>query len=55
LFEVYQLDIVTYWALLHDAVVYGNAQTEEGRKWLHNAWRMTRTEPDRQKLHQKYG
>lgn len=55
LLEVYQLDIFTYWALLHDAVVYGNAQTEEGRKWLHNAWRLTQTVPDREKLHQKYG
>lgn len=55
LFNVYQLDIFTYWALLHDAIVYGNAQTEEGRKWLHNAWRLTQTEPEREKLHKKYG
>lgn len=55
LFEVYQLDVFTYWALLHDAVVYANAQTEEGRKWLHNAWRLTQINPDREKLHEKYG
>lgn len=53
LFEVYQLDVFTYWALLHDAVVYDNAQTTEGREWLHNAWRITQTEPDRPKLHSK--
>lgn len=55
LFEVYQLDLFTYWALLHDAIVYGNAQTEEGRKWLHNAWRLTQVTPDYGKLHEKYG
>lgn len=55
LFEVFALDVFTYWALLHDAVVYGNAQTEDGRKWLKNAWRITQTEPDREKLHEKYG
>lgn len=53
--DVYELDIFTYWALLHDAVVYGNAQTEEGRKWLHNAWRINQTEPEEEKLHKKYG
>ena len=55
LFEVYQLDVFTYWALLHDAIVYGNAQTAAGRAWLHNAWRLTQTAPDTVKLHQKYG
>lgn len=55
MFEVFALDVFTYWALLHDAVVYGNAQTDEGRKWLKNAWRLTQTEPDREKLHEKYG
>ncbi len=55
LLDVFELDVFSYWSLLHDAVVYGNAQTEEGRKWLKNAWRLTQTEPDRQKLHEKYG
>lgn len=55
LFDVYQLDIFTYWALLHDAIVTTNAQTEEGRKWLHDAWRIQQTTPDAEKLHQKYG
>nr|DAP97368.1 MAG TPA: hypothetical protein [Caudoviricetes sp.] len=32
-----------------------NAQTEEGRKWLHDAWRIQQTTPDAEKLHQKYG
>ncbi len=49
------LDIFEYWGLLHDAVVYNRAQTKEGRKWLKNAWRLTQTEPDTKKLHEKYG
>ena len=53
--QVYEFDIFTFWALLHDAVVYNSSQTEEGRKWLRNAWRLTRTTPEDKKLKQKYG
>lgn len=49
------MDLFTYWALLHDAIVYNSAQTAEGRKWLHNAWRLTQVTPDYEKLHEKYG
>lgn len=31
---VYDLDIITFWALLRDGVIYNRAQTETGRKWL---------------------
>ena len=55
MYDVYQLDVFTYWALLHDAIVYGNAQTEAGREWLHNAWRLTQTTPDVVKLKEKFG
>lgn len=44
--DVYALDIFTFWALLHDAVVYNHSQTKKGREWLKNAWRLTQTEPD---------
>lgn len=44
--DVYTLDIFTFWALLHDAVVYNHSQTQKGREWLKNAWRLTQTEPD---------
>lgn len=44
--EVYALDVFTFWALLHDAVVYNHNQTKSGREWLKNAWRLTQTEPD---------
>lgn len=29
---VYDLDIITFWALLRDSVIYNRAQTETGRK-----------------------
>lgn len=53
--QVYEFDVFAFWTLLHDAVVYNNSQTKEGREWLHNAWRLTRTAPDDGKLKQKYG
>ena len=52
---VYDLDIITFWALLRDGVIYNRAQTETGRKWLRNAWRITQTEPETEKLKAKYG
>lgn len=52
--QVYEFDVFTFWTLLHDAVVYNNSQTQDGRKWLRNAWRLTRTAPDVKKLDQKY-
>lgn len=53
--QVYELDVFSFWTLLHDAVVYNNSQTKEGRQWLHNAWRLTRVAPEDSKLKQKYG
>lgn len=55
LFELGELDVFEYWTLLHDAVIYNRAQTQEGRKWLKNAWRIAQKEPDSQKLHKEYG
>lgn len=48
--EVKELDILTYWGLLHDAVVYGCSRTPEGREYLENAWLYEQTEPDRDAL-----
>lgn len=55
LLQVQEMDIFTFWALLRDGIIYNNAQTKKGRKWLENAWRLTQTEPDTKKLHQKFG
>ena len=50
-----EMDVFLFWGLLRDAVVFNRAQTEEGRKWLHNAWRLTQTAPEDKKLRDKYG
>lgn len=51
--EVYELDVFSFWALLHDAVVYNHSQTKKGREWLNNAWRLTQRDPDEEKLKRK--
>ena len=51
--EVYELDMFTFWALVHDAVVYNHSNSEAGREWLKNAWRLTQTEPDEAAVHRK--
>ena len=53
LFLVYELDVFTFWALLRDLVIYNKNQTKEGRTWLKNAYRLTRTAPETEKLYQK--
>lgn len=53
--RVGELDVVTFWALLRDSVIYNKAQTKEGREWLKNAWRLTQTAPETEKLRKKYG
>lgn len=50
-----EMDVFIFWALLRDAVIFNRAQTKEGREWLHNAWRLTRTAPEDDKLRKKYG
>lgn len=50
---VYELDIFTFWALLHDVIVYNHSQTKKGREWLQNAWRLNQTEPDEAAIQRK--
>lgn len=38
-----------------DAFIHRLNQTEEGQKYLDNAWRLEQTEPDRATLRKKYG
>ena len=53
--EVGQLDYGTYLLWLRDAYIAGLNQTEDGRQYLDDCWRMEQTKPDRAKLHQKLG
>lgn len=51
--EVGALDYIDYLRLRRDAYIYMLNQTEEGREYLKNAWRMEQTKPDREKLRAK--
>lgn len=53
--EVWEMDVFTYWAILHDAVVHNLNQTEEGRQYLESAYCEMQTEPDREALRAAFG
>lgn len=54
IFEVMELDIYDFRILLRDAVIRMKMQTEDGRKWLKDAYRITQTAPDMDKLRKKF-
>jgi hypothetical protein len=51
--EVGALAYVQYLAYRRDAYIYYLDQTEEGREYLSNAWRMEQTKPDRPALREQ--
>lgn len=53
--EIEDLPIDVYMLLLRDAFIYKQEQSEEGRKYLANCWRIEQTEPDRKKLRERFG
>ena len=53
--EVQDLNFIQYLIWRRDAFIHRLSQTEEGQKYLDNAWRMEQTEPDRVKLRKKLG
>lgn len=53
--EVSGMDVLTFWGLLHDAVVWNLDKTKEGREYLENAWYYEQTEPDRGSLRDVFG
>lgn len=55
LLDVEELDVVAYRFFLREAFIYNCSQTEEGIEYLKNAKRLEETEPERDKLRQKYG
>lgn len=54
LYEVRELDYLHYLTMRRDAFIHKLNQTEKGREYLDNAWRMEQTEPDRPALRRKY-
>lgn len=55
LLEVWDLDLLEYLTYRRDAFIHRLNQTESGREYLDNAWRMEQTKPDRVKLRKKLG
>ena len=53
--EVEKLDVITYLAYRRDAFIYEMSQTEKGREYLNNAYRLELTEPDRKSLRDQFG
>ena len=55
LLAVRELDYLQYLIWRRDAYIHMLSRTEEGQKYLDNAWRMEQTEPDRAGLRKKLG
>lgn len=53
--EVDELNVITFWQLLKDAVVYNYSQTQSGREYLADCWRLEQTSPERDKLRAHFG
>ena len=53
LLEVEALDYLTYLTWRRDAFIYRWSQSEKGREYLDNAWRLEQTKPDREALRKK--
>lgn len=53
--EVEELDYIDYLTFRRDAFIYKMSKTDEGEKYLNNAWRLEQTKPDREKLKEKFG
>ena len=53
--EVQEMDLDVYLYMMREAFIHYNSQTEKGREYLENCWRMTQTKPDRRSLREKIG
>jgi hypothetical protein len=53
LYDIRELDYLDYLLLRRDAFIHKLNQTEKGREYLDNAWRMEQTKPDRLALRKK--
>lgn len=50
-----EMDIDEYLYYFRDAFIHSMNQTEEGRKYLENAFYYKQTKPDRKRLREKLG
>lgn len=49
------MDFDEYLFYVREAYIYNLNQTEDGREYLQNCWRMTQTKPERSKLRDQFG
>jgi hypothetical protein len=54
-FEIGQLNYLQYLVWRRDAWIHMLSRTEEGQKYLDEAWRLEQTEPDRPALRKTFG
>lgn len=52
--EVEELNYIDYLIYRRDAFIWQMSKTEEGTKYLDNAYRLEQTEPDREALRNKF-
>ena len=53
--EIENLDYIYYLQLRRDAFIYKMSQTEKGKEYLDNAYRLELTEPDKKSLRKQFG
>ena len=53
--QVQQLDYIDYLLYRRDAFITTMSQTEKGREYLNNAYRIEQVEPDRGELRKNFG
>ena len=53
IWEIQELPLDLYLYFMREAFIHANLQTEEGREYLRNCWRIEQTKPDRQKIREK--
>ena len=55
LWDIQEMDLDVYLYIVRESFIYSLSQTEKGREYLENCWRMQQTKPDRRKLRDKFG
>ena len=53
--QIDEMDFDEYLFYMREAYIYNLNQTEDGREYLANCWRMTQTKPERAKLREQFG
>ena len=54
IWEVQELDLDLYLFFMREAFIHEMNQTEQGREYLANCWRIPQTEPDRKAIREKF-